>query len=290
MSRVHSSLPQDAKENLQHFLPDQSLACGFIPLPQREAVTSLYAFAAELYAVTRRAREPMMGEIRLQWWREALLDERPKSEVAAHPLASHLLEQLSRFHLPVTGLVDMVDGMMDDLYDDPPDDLTALEYYCGQTSSVVMRYASLMLADGNDAGRGETAGPAGVAFALTEMILHLPHHMQSGRLKIPKTLLQKAGLEPDEIQRLHDPEVFRTLILPMLDLAQRRLDEFKQLKPSLPASVRPAFALMGLVAPRLHLFRKAIMNASYQPSEPVADINPLCKIIRLWMAAVWGRV
>ena len=290
MSRDPSLLPEDAREHLESFLPDHSLACGFIPLPQRDAVTTLYAFAAELRAVTWRAREPMMGEIRLQWWREALLGERPKSEVEAHPLASHLLEQLARFQLPVTGLVDLIDGLMDDLYDDPPDDLTALELYCGQTSSVLMRYASLMLADGADAGRPETAGPAGVAFGLTEIILHLPNHVRSGRVKIPLTLLHKAGIEPQTIQSLQDSEILRALILPLLDLAQTRLDEFKALKSSLPTAIRPAFALVGLVAPRLHLIRKAIMNPSYQPFALVDDVNPLAKIMRLWMAAVWGRV
>ena len=290
MSSDPNPLPEDALDHLQSFMPDHSLACGFIPRPQRDAVTTLYAFAAELHAVTWRAREPMMGEIRLQWWREALLGERPKNEVEAHPLASHVLMQLARFQLPVTGLVDLVDGLMDDLYDDPPDDLTALEFYCGQTSSVLMRYASLMLADGGDAGKPEAAGPAGVAFGLTEIILNLPNHVRSGRVKIPQTLLHKAGIEPQTIQSLQDTEIVRALILPLLDLAQTRLDEFKALKSSLPASVRPAFALMGLVAPRLHLIRKAIMNPSYQPFEPVADINPLAKIMRLWMAAVWGRV
>ena len=114
--------------------------------------------------------------------------------------------------------------------------------------------------------------------------------MRSGRVKIPLTLLHKAGIEPQTIQSLQDPEIVRALILPLLDLAQTRLDEFQTFKPSLPASVRPAFALMGLVAPRLHLIRKAIMNPSYQPFALVDDVNPLAKIMRLWMAAVWGRV
>jgi 15-cis-phytoene synthase len=290
MLRDPSPLPQDAREQLQSFLPDHYLACGFIPILHREAVTTLYAFASELQAVTWRAREPMMGEIRLQWWREALLGERPRSEVEAHPLASHLLEQLTRFQLPVKGLVDLVDGLMDDLYDDPPDDLTALEFYCGQTSSVLMRYASLMLADGGEAGKPETAGPAGVAFGLTEIILHMTNHVRNGRVKIPQTLLQKAGLKPHAIQSLQDRETLCALTMPLLDLAQKRLDDFKCFKSSLPTHVRPAFALMGLVKPRIMLLRKALMSPSYQPFEPVADINPLSKIMRLWMAAVWGRV
>ena len=36
------------------------------------------------------AREPLPGEIRLQWWREVLGGERP-GEAGAHPVAAALL-------------------------------------------------------------------------------------------------------------------------------------------------------------------------------------------------------
>ena len=290
MSGPASTLPNEALETLQAFAPDYALACGFIPRDKRDAITTLYAFYAELQSVKWRAREPLMGEVRLQWWREALLGERPLREVEAHPLAQHLLNMLARFHLPVSGLVDLVDCMMDDLYDDPPEDMTALELYCGQTCSVLLRYASLMLADGQDAGPADIAGPAGVAVALTQIVQDIPLNMRGGRVMVPAAFLQQVGIEQNQIHSITDPALMRLVVLPLLDLAEKRYDEFKAARYALPAKIRPAFALTGLVAPRLAILRKAVHKASYKHDEPFEALGPLSKTIRLWMAAVWGRV
>ena len=46
-----------------------------------------------------RVREPMPGEIRLQWWRDVLNGERA-GEAAANPVAAALIETIARFALP----------------------------------------------------------------------------------------------------------------------------------------------------------------------------------------------
>ena len=55
---------------------DRYLATLFAPAEKRDALFALYAFDAEISRVRDLAREPMPGEIRLQWWREMLLGER----------------------------------------------------------------------------------------------------------------------------------------------------------------------------------------------------------------------
>ena len=52
---------------------DRYLATLFAPAEQRDALFALYAFNVEIARVRELAREPMPGEIRLQWWREALV-------------------------------------------------------------------------------------------------------------------------------------------------------------------------------------------------------------------------
>ncbi len=70
---------------------DRYLATLFAPAAQRNALFALYAFNVEITRVRDLAREPMPGEIRLQWWREALTGER-EGEAAAHPVAAALRE------------------------------------------------------------------------------------------------------------------------------------------------------------------------------------------------------
>ncbi|HTV90379.1 MAG TPA: squalene/phytoene synthase family protein, partial [Stellaceae bacterium] len=42
------------------------------PAEKREALFALYAFNYEIARVRETVREPMLGQIRLQWWREAI--------------------------------------------------------------------------------------------------------------------------------------------------------------------------------------------------------------------------
>ena len=51
---------------------DRYLATLFAPADRRGALFSLYAFDIEISRIRDLAREPMPGEIRLQWWREVL--------------------------------------------------------------------------------------------------------------------------------------------------------------------------------------------------------------------------
>src|SRR5690349_24980986 len=86
---------------------DRYLATLFAPDDRRGPLHALYAFAIEIGRVRERAREPMPGEIRLQWWREVLAGERA-GEAAAHPVAAALTETVARFALPAQRLLELV--------------------------------------------------------------------------------------------------------------------------------------------------------------------------------------
>ena len=49
---------------------DRFLATLFAPARYSRALFSLYAFNVEVARIRELAREPMPGEIRLQWWRD----------------------------------------------------------------------------------------------------------------------------------------------------------------------------------------------------------------------------
>ena len=51
---------------------DRYLASLFAPADKRRHLYALYAFNVEIARVREVIRTPMAGEIRLQWWRDAL--------------------------------------------------------------------------------------------------------------------------------------------------------------------------------------------------------------------------
>jgi phytoene synthase len=89
--------------------PERALALSYAPPDRRAALQALFALDAALGRVLRTTREPLVGQMRLAWWREALarLDSAP-------PPAEPVLQALARDVLPLgpTGqkLAEMIDG------------------------------------------------------------------------------------------------------------------------------------------------------------------------------------
>ena len=126
---------------------DRYLATLFAPAAQRDALYALYAFNVEIGRVRDLAREPMPGEIRLQWWREALSGER-EGEAAAHPVAAALRETLARHGFVATPLLELIDAHSFDLYDEPMATLGELELYAIRTQSPLFAIAAGILGSG----------------------------------------------------------------------------------------------------------------------------------------------
>ena len=65
---------------------DRWLAAQYAPEKERSALIALYAFHCELRKIPGAVSEPPLGEIRLQWWREALQEIRDGKAPRAHPV------------------------------------------------------------------------------------------------------------------------------------------------------------------------------------------------------------
>ena len=70
----------------------------FAPAAHREALFALYAFNYEIARVREIVREPMLGRIRLQWWREAMA-----AAFAGGPVRRHEVVDAARLDDPGAG-------------------------------------------------------------------------------------------------------------------------------------------------------------------------------------------
>ena len=110
---------------------DRYLSVLYAPADKRAPLFALYAFNAEIASVRDRIREALPGEIRLQWWRDAIAND----EAGGHPLAEALLAAISSHNLPTKPFDDYLEARIFDLYDDPMPGRAELEGYCGETAS-----------------------------------------------------------------------------------------------------------------------------------------------------------
>src|SRR3954466_5773874 len=79
--------------------PDRYFAALFAPAEKRPLLFALYAFNHELARIGEVVHEPMMGEIRLQWWRETLEGAR-EGKPRTHDVARAMAELFMRVDLP----------------------------------------------------------------------------------------------------------------------------------------------------------------------------------------------
>lgn len=92
---------------------DVRLACAFIPDAEKRAeVLSLFAFLETLREIPERTTDPLMGEIRLRWWYEAIDEIAEGRPVRYHPLTEALKAMIERYRLPTETFHDLIEGQM----------------------------------------------------------------------------------------------------------------------------------------------------------------------------------
>ncbi|MBB4953334.1 phytoene synthase [Agrobacterium vitis] len=228
---------------------DRYLACLLSPQEKQPALAALYAFSAELARVREMVREPLPGEIRLQYWRDLLSGE-TRGDTKANPLALGLIKAVADYHLPLKPLLDMIDARVGDLYDDPIGPRRALEGYAGETASALIQLASLVL-DGKVAGScADMAGHAGVAQAIAGMLMLMPQHRLRGQLYIPDEILAATGLDRQSFLEGKDKARIHAAIEAFAGLGMDHLTSAKALGP-VPAGLLSAYLPVALVRPVL---------------------------------------
>jgi phytoene synthase len=257
--------------------PERYWASLFAAADKRPHLYALYAFSHEIARVRDSVREAMVGEIRLQWWRDALQGE-ARGDVRSNPVAAALDETIVKFRLPRQALVDLIDARVFDLYDDAMPTVNDLEGYCGETSSSLMRLASLILADGGEAGSPDAAGHAGVAYAITGLLRAFPWHARQGQLYLPLDLLAKHGVVREDVVSGRGGPGLVGAMADLRALARRHLAQARPLIASAPAAARPAFRPLALVEPYL----RQMERRDYDPFNTPVDLPQWRRIYALW--------
>jgi len=174
---------------------DRFIASLFAPAEKRDALYALYAFNAEIARVREAAHAALPGEIRLQWWSDVIAGERG-GEARANPVAAALLTVMERHRLPPPRLIGMVEVRRFDLYDEPMRDLAQFETYARQTSSALFALAVQILAE---VEADAICVPAGVAYAITDLLRALPLHVARRQFYLPTTLLAEYGVDHHDL-------------------------------------------------------------------------------------------
>ena len=259
---------------------DRWLAGLFAPAGARPHLYALTAFAYEVGRLRDFLREPLAGEMRLEWWREALTGA-GRGEVAGNPVAAALIDTIARFGLPQGAFDNLISARMFDLYNDPMPNLNDLEGYCGETCSLLFRLSTLILGNGCDLGGADAAGHAGVAYAMVGLMRSLPITSARGQVYLPLDLLARHGASPEDVVARRDTPALRAALAELRGRARVHLRTAHDLIWTTPKEIAPAFLPLAY----LPLYLARMERAHYAPFAAVVEAPQWRRQWALWRAA-----
>jgi len=254
---------------------DRYLATLFAPAEKRGPLFALYAFDSEIASVRERAREPMPGEIRLQWWRDVINGERG-GEAAANPVATALTEAITRLALPKAPLLDLIEAHAFDLYDDPMPTFEALGGYVRQTSGTIFELAALIAG----APAESAAQRAGYAYGIMVLLRSFALHASRRQFFVPLEFLEGAATPEEAFAAQSSPFLISALGM-LRTRARENLAGFEALLPQLPIDTLPAFLPVALVPAYL----SAMEQPAYDPFTSDPSVPQWRRQWILWRAA-----
>jgi 15-cis-phytoene synthase len=253
---------------------DRFVASLFAPAQHRGALHALYAFNVEITRVREAAREPLPGEIRLQWWRDVVNGERD-DEASANPVASALLDVIKRHQLPSSKLSALIDAHRFDLYDEPMARLADLEAYARDTGSSLISI-SIQTLSGEAAE--EASSSAGIAFTIAGLLRAFPLHAARRQLYVPIELLERHGVEPQDIFAGQSSAGLTAALAELRNIARQHLLAAGPRLAALPNEAMPALLPVALVRPTLDRLERC---DAFAP----AEILPWRRQWLIWRAA-----
>jgi 15-cis-phytoene synthase len=257
---------------------DRWLSALFAPTAARPHLHALSAFNYEVGRLREIVREPLAGELRLTWWRDALTD----AGAAGHPVAEALHDTIAKFDLPVALFENHIAARQFDLYDDPMPSLNDLEGYCGETASSLFQLAALILAEGRDIGAADASGHAGVAYAITGLLRALPLTSARGQVYLPRDLLDRHRVSAEEARARVGGAALAAALRELCGVARAHLAQAEARIAALPKAVASAYAPLA-VAPG---YLARLERGADAPFAAVVEVPQWRRQLALWR---WAR-
>lgn len=261
--------------------PDRFLTALFAPADRREALFALYAFNLEVARTREMVREPMLGRMRLQWWRETI-DGLYGGQPRRHYVVDGLADAVRRHGLPRDEFDRLIDARELDMEGESPATLGALVDYAEASSASLVRLALRVLGGAAPAERPATH--VGIAWGLTGLLRAVPFHARAKRLYLPVDLLRETGLRIDDLFELRRAPALCDVVRRIAEVARGELTTARRLPR--PPRAQLAALLPGTLA---GLYLKRLEAAAFDPFDLRVQTPPPLRAAWLIAAQAMGR-
>ena len=257
----------------------------FAPADRRDALFALYAFNYEIGRIRESVREPMLGLMRLQWWRDALDEIYAGKPPRRHEVAVPLAQAIATHGLSKTHFSALIDARAQDMEEVPPESLSALENYAAGTSGnlILLALEALGVREANaaEAGRG-----IGIAYSLAGLLVAVPFHAQRRRIYLPAALTARHGVDLERsLFALRSSAELVAATCDLADHARRHLDGARRQRGAIPRAAMPALLHGVLAEQRL----RELNRADHNVFDPKLALKDTLQPLRLAWAAMRHR-
>lgn len=263
---------------------DRYLSALFAPSHARDSLMALYALNVELSRVSEMVRDPNVGEMRLQWWRDgihAIYGE----QVVTRPVLRALIGTNVVERVPQTLLHQMIDARAHDLYGTPLPDIDALCNYGVATAGSLIE-AALYLLDADDHNTVKVGRELGIAWAISGLIRAIPFHVKYHRTYLPKSLMDDVGLDASTLYSGYRGDEMRAAVRQLDAVVGEHLYLVRASAKLVTARAIPAFILSAL----LDVDRRYLRDSAFDPFSRKLKRRPVRRLARLTYAAWIKRI
>lgn len=247
--------------------PDRYYAALFAPATVRGDLIALAAFDGEIARIGQIVSDAALGEIRVAWWRDALLGGKQASDLTGNPVLDQFADVMRRHKLSHAALEAYFEAHMAALFADLPADDAALNESFRAIDGTPLAFALRILRGPHDDDASDLITAASRASGLTRVALTLPYALAAGRTPLPEVHIPSP---PDTDWR---PQIAW--------LAREAGASMTAVRDQLTGKTRDfttALLPLALIEP----YFRALQKPGYDPSRDIVDIAPL---VRLWRIA-----
>lgn len=259
----------------------------FAPAGKRAGLAALYAFQYEILTIGRQVKEPLLGEMRLNYWQESLKAIFPQNNQSAEillkaeaenkaaevfaasgqsPLIRALAAAAQEHDLPLAPFLELCEAARFGLYQRPMLSSAALETYCETVYGAVWQISCLILGKKGAVKQNQiqididaACRHGGIAQGIAEIVQNLPHSLRQGKQPAPQDILLSLGIDWQSfcrtaIERPKKAAEFdssaaaeKRLIAALAAYFRQHYTAFKQAEKNLPAALRPAFLPLAVL-------------------------------------------
>ncbi len=264
---------------------DRWLTTLFAPAPRRGSLLALYAFNLEIARIRETVSEPMLGEIRLQWWREAI-DELYQGRARRHAVLEALVPEAALGTIERSLFERLLEARHFDLEARRPHDLAELDDYAAGTSSTLLKLGAQLLSR-REPRLLEALDRIGIAWATVGLIRAIPFHAGANRVYIPDAVLARHELTDRDVIAFKEEKTakLRAAIKEVALSAVGHLDEARRSYP------RPERAIQALFLPAVlaQAYLRRLVRIEFAVMRRPVELSRLRKLMLLYGAAARRR-